>query len=249
MQKMTLRYACGSVLAAGLVTAAVLSGYRSVYRVLFRTEDPLNRIAAEAVETAGETDDGEVFSRIGAAGEETALLQERLRELGYLSGSVTGIYDEATADAVRRYQREHALPENGVAGPKTLLSLGIAEQSDLCSFGKTALLARVVWAEAGEYGYLTQLCVAQTLLNRLENASFGNTLTEITYADWAWDAEKRARFAAEPPDVALRAAEDALEGMSPVSDALYWYDVDTCRDDFFSGRELCAEIGSIRFVK
>lgn len=244
-----MRFACGAGLAAGVVMAAALFAYRALYRGLVRTDASSGQTVTEAAGAADETENRDVFSRIGTAGEETLLLQERLCELGYLTGPASGIYDEATADAVRRYQREHDLPENGVAGPKTLLSLGIAEQTDLCSFGKTALLARIVWAEAGEYGYLTQLAVAQTLLNRLESASFGDTLTEVSYADWAWDAEKRARFAEEPPDVALRAAEDALNGMSPVTDALYWYNADTCRDDFLSGRELCAEIGSIRFVR
>ena len=246
-KKVDFRYACRLISLSGIAMAVALTVYHTLYgRLLLKERTPITLTKS----SADETEEGKyVFSEIGSAGDEVLLLQRRLQELGYLTKDADGIYDETTASAVRKYQQEHGLSADGVAGPKTLLSLGIVEASDLSSFGKTAILARIVWAEAGDYGYLVQLVTAQTLLNRLQHEDFGEILTAIAYPGWAWNEKKRERFAEEPPDVAIRAAEDALNGMSPVTDALYWYSVDTCPDEFLSERELCAEIGNIRFVK
>ena len=51
-------------------------------------------------------------------------LQRRLIELGWLSGSVTGTYDERTAAAVSAFQKKTSgLWEDGIAGPDTLRAL------------------------------------------------------------------------------------------------------------------------------
>ena len=57
--------------------------------------------------------------RQGDRGEEVIRLQQKLIELEYLEGEATGLYDEATADAVLWFQREHDLLETGMADPVT----------------------------------------------------------------------------------------------------------------------------------
>lgn len=42
-------------------------------------------------------------------------LQQKLIELGYLTGNADGIYGDATVEAVKRYQSEHGLSANGEA--------------------------------------------------------------------------------------------------------------------------------------
>lgn len=49
-------------------------------------------------------------------------VQEILHRLGFLS-EVTGRYDRATEEAVKRFQREHGLEEDGIVGPATWLLL------------------------------------------------------------------------------------------------------------------------------
>lgn len=49
-------------------------------------------------------------------------VQEILKELGYLT-ELTGRYDEATEEAVRRFQRDHGLDVDGIVGPATWLVL------------------------------------------------------------------------------------------------------------------------------
>ena len=65
---------------------------------------------------------------INAKGEEVKLLQEKLQELGYYSGNITGNYQDGTAAAVKDFQRACSLPATGVADVKTqdkLYSLSI----------------------------------------------------------------------------------------------------------------------------
>lgn len=47
-------------------------------------------------------------------------LQNRLKELNYYDGEITGKYDELTAQAVRDYQVANMFPETGIADDTTL---------------------------------------------------------------------------------------------------------------------------------
>ena len=76
--------------------------------------------ASSGVITAGQT------LREGSSGAAVRTLQERLKELDYYSGNVTGHYGSLTKEAVRRYQRANGLTADGIAGPRTLASLSDA---------------------------------------------------------------------------------------------------------------------------
>ena len=62
-------------------------------------------------------DDG--ILRPGDSGEEVTRLQEKLIELEYLQGEATGIYDEATEEAVKTFQRMNGLLVTGKADSVT----------------------------------------------------------------------------------------------------------------------------------
>ena len=57
--------------------------------------------------------------KVGAEGDDVFWLQNRLKELGYYLGSVTGEYREGTRDAVKAYQRDNKLRVNGTANKET----------------------------------------------------------------------------------------------------------------------------------
>ena len=64
------------------------------------------------------------YLTIGSKGKKVETLQRRLIELGWMTGSVTGTYDERTAEAVSAFQRKNKnLWEDGIAGPDTLRAL------------------------------------------------------------------------------------------------------------------------------
>ncbi len=61
--------------------------------------------------------------RKGDRGEEVALMQERLIVLYYLEGPADGNYGNGTAKAVRAFQKQNGLKQDGVAGQETLALL------------------------------------------------------------------------------------------------------------------------------
>ena len=66
----------------------------------------------------------------------TAALQVALKALHHYSGAIDGINSRRTKLAVRRYQRAHRLPVDGVAGPRTRRKLGARGRP---SFGSRAM--------------------------------------------------------------------------------------------------------------
>jgi general secretion pathway protein A len=60
----------------------------------------------------------------GMSGSAVRWLQARLTELGYLRrGEASGLFDERTASAIRRFQTERRLDSTGDVGPETLIAL------------------------------------------------------------------------------------------------------------------------------
>lgn len=59
--------------------------------------------------------------RLGARGDDVRELQTQLHDLGY-SLRPDGDFGSATRDAVMKFQRNHGLPSDGIAGPLTLSS-------------------------------------------------------------------------------------------------------------------------------
>lgn len=60
---------------------------------------------------------------VGAKGEEVKRLQQRLKDLGYLSGEVDGAFGRNTKNAVISFQRMNGLTPDGAAGEETLAKL------------------------------------------------------------------------------------------------------------------------------
>ena len=57
--------------------------------------------------------------REGAKGEAVRVLQTKLIELEYLNGKPSGVYDKATVEAVRKFQRDRNIDVDGICGPQT----------------------------------------------------------------------------------------------------------------------------------
>ena len=71
-----------------------------------------------------------VYLRLGDEGSEVGLMQFKLSVLGYLpTGSDSGVFDQATESALRRFQSDYGLGVDGVFGPLTDRSLNAAVQS------------------------------------------------------------------------------------------------------------------------
>ena len=58
-------------------------------------------------------------------GDDVKQLQLALKEAGYDPGQTDGIYGKKTERAVRRFQKDHQLKVDGIAGEKTQTALGL----------------------------------------------------------------------------------------------------------------------------
>ena len=84
---------------------------------------PTPRRTATPTPRATAVPDTDVYLETGSTGSKVRTLQTRLIELGWLSGSADGSYGDATAYAVKAFQKKHGLWEDGKAGPDTLTLL------------------------------------------------------------------------------------------------------------------------------
>ncbi len=60
-----------------------------------------------------------VTIRLNDQGELVTKVQTRLRELGYYTGDITGVYDKATQTATKAFQRANSIKVDGVCGAET----------------------------------------------------------------------------------------------------------------------------------
>lgn len=64
-----------------------------------------------------------LYLKRDAKGREVTRMQNRLIELGYLTGKATGTFDSATEKAVYAFQKRNVSYSDGIAGPMTLKAL------------------------------------------------------------------------------------------------------------------------------
>ena len=88
------------------------------------TAKPTARVTSKPRDTATPNLTKDYYLTVGSKGKKVETLQRRLIELGWLSGTVTGNYDDLTAAAVSAFQkRTSGQWEDGIAGPDTLRAL------------------------------------------------------------------------------------------------------------------------------
>ena len=88
------------------------------------TAKPTKKVTATPKPTSTPNLSKDYYLRLGSQGSKVETLQRRLIELGWLSGKVTGNFDEATEAAVRAFQdRTAGIYTDGIAGPETLRAL------------------------------------------------------------------------------------------------------------------------------
>lgn len=195
----------------------------------------------------------------GSSGAAVTEIQTRLKNWGYYSGEVDGIYGSATESAVKYFQRKNGLSVDGQVGDETLAALGITPGS-LGGSGSTGsssgygdqsgdlnLLARLISAEARGEPYEGQVAVGAVVLNRVEHASFPNSISEVIYQPWAFTCINDGQFDQPVAESAYRAAQDALNGWDPSYGAIYYFNPSTATSDWIWSRPLIVEIGKHRF--
>lgn len=197
--------------------------------------------------TLAQTAFAETYKR-GSSGSVVSEIQTKLKNWGYYSYTVDGIYGSRTEEAVKLFQKKNGLTVDGMAGPATLKALGITSSSTQSSTsGDVYLLARLISAEARGEPYSGQVAVGAVVLNRVKHPSFPNTISGVIYQSGAFSCLQDGQFNQPVADSAYRAAQDALNGSDPSGGAIYYFNPSTATSSWIWSRPLITVIGKHRF--
>ncbi len=183
------------------------------------------------------------LSKYGSSGQEVRQIQTKLKAAGYYTGAVDGIFGAATRAAVIAFQKDCGLTPDGIAGPKTLLYLGITSASSYSS-SDAYLLAKLIAAEARGESYTGQVAVGAVVLNRVAHASFPDTVAGVIYQPGAFSCVRDANWNVSPSATAQKAAKDAMNGWDPSGGALYYYNPSTAKSGWIRSRPVVTSIGN-----
>lgn len=186
----------------------------------------------------------------GSRGEEVKTLQRKLKNWGYYSGAVDGIFGAKTKEAVKYFQRKNGLTVDGIAGAKTLSALGMnGGSSSQSSSSDINLLARLIYGEARGESYVGQVAVGAVVMNRIKSSSFPNTMSGVIYQKYAFTAVADGQINLTPNETAKRAARDAMNGWDPSYGALYYYNPKIATSSWIFSRKTTVTIGNHIFAK
>lgn len=193
---------------------------------------------------------GDAYKK-GASGATVTEIQTRLKNWGYYSGEVDGMFGSATEKAVKYFQQKNGLTADGVVGAQTLAALGIngggGDLSGGTQSGDLYLLARVISAEARGEPYTGQVAVGAVVLNRVRHSSFPNSISGVIYQSGAFSCLDDGQFDEPIAESAYRAAQDALNGSDPSGGAIYYFNPTTATSKWIWSRPLIVTIGKHRF--
>ncbi len=202
-----------------------------------------------AYETLFEGKSEYALSRYGSTGSEVTKVQKKLKELGFYKGAVDGIYGTQTKNAVTAFQKSCGITVDGIAGPQTLLYLGLGSTNSGGSFtnDEINLLAKVISAEARGESYEGQVAVGAVVLNRVAHPSFPDTLSGVVYQKGAFSCVNDSNWYQPVAESAKRAAKDAINGWDPTGGAIYYYNPAKTSNAWMRSRTVIKVIGNHYF--
>ena len=190
----------------------------------------------------------------GSGGPAVTEIQTRLKNWGYYTGSVDGVYGSQTEKAVRWFQQKNGLSVDGQVGDETLAALGIPSGGGGSEGGGSPggsgsldLLARLISAEARGEPYEGQVAVGAVVLNRVQHPSFPSSVAEVIYQPGAFSCLDDGQFDEPVAESAYRAARDAVNGWDPSYGAIYYFNPSTATSKWIWSRPLIVNIGKHRF--
>ena len=237
-------------LAIGALTLALsVSAAAGITAVTVSRTDGVAETALNAIEVA--------VLRQGSTGGEVKEVQRRLKEWGYYSGAVDGIFGAGTKQAVIAFQKKNGLTADGVVGKATFAALGMNESynvlnrqsgsSDYTS-SDLYLMAKCIYAEGRGESYTGQVAIGAVIMNRVKSPSFPNTIAGVVYQKGAFTAVSDGQINLEPNQTAYDAARDAMNGWDPTYGCLYYYNPAKATSAWIFNRQTVTVIGKHVFA-
>src|SRR5699024_9607755 len=207
----------------------------------------------------------------GATGDDVIELQSRLKHVGFYNGKIDGVFGWGTYWALRNFQYEFGMKVDGLAGAATKEKLvkasknydgATANQNASQEKNTTAvnvpqgysqndiqLMSNAVYGEARGEPYEGQVAVAAVILNRVESATFPNTVSGVIFEPRAFTAVADGQIWLTPNDTAKSAVLDAINGWDPTGNAEYYFNPDTATSAWIWSRPQIKKIGKHIFAK
>ena len=192
-------------------------------------------------------------SQYGSRGEEVKKIQTKLKSWGYYNGSIDGVYGSKTYEAVKSFQRKNGLTADGIAGSQTLAALGINSSSS--SGGRSSnnsdlnLLSHLVYGEARGEPYTGMVAVAATVMNRVSDSRFPNSVAGVIYQSGAYTCVSDGQINLQYDNSAKKAAQDAINGWDPTYGCIYYFNPNTATSKWIWSRPQVLTIGKHIFCK
>lgn len=111
------------------------------------------------------------------------------------------------------------------------------------------LMANAVYGESRGEPYIGQVAVAAVILNRVQSASFPNTISGVIFEPRAFTAVADGQIWLTPNETAKKAVLDAINGWDPTGNAIYYFNPDTATSGWIWGRPQIKKIGKHIFCK
>ncbi len=220
--------------------------------------------ARPAADTALELALDAAVLRQGSTGSEVKEVQRRLKQWGYYSGAVDGIFGAGTKKAVIAFQKKNGLTADGVVGKATYKALGMNSSYNALNGGSSGssssgssnytssdvyVLAKCIYAEGRGESYTGQVAIGAVIMNRVKSPSFPNTVAGVVYQSGAFTAVSDGQINLEPDQTAYNAARDAMNGWDPTYGCLYYYNPAVATSAWIFSRPTVTVIGKHVFAK
>ncbi|WP_245350004.1 spore cortex-lytic enzyme [Cytobacillus eiseniae] len=138
---------------------------------------------------------------------------------------------------------------SGTADKNTEQKPSAANTPNGFSSNDIQLMANAVYGEARGEPYTGQVAVAAVILNRVNSASFPNTVSGVIFEPRAFTAVADGQIWLTPNEKAKEAVLDAINGWDPTGNALYYFNPDTATSGWIWTRPQIKKIGKHIFCK
>lgn len=202
--------------------------------------------------------------RQGSTGGEVKEVQRRLKNWGYYSGALDGIFGSGTRKAVIYFQQKNGLTADGIVGKATYKALGMNDSYHALNGGSGSggslggtngytssdvyLMAKAIYAEGRGESYTGQVAIGAVIMNRVKSPDFPNTVAGVIYQKGAFTAVADGQINLEPNQTAYNAARDAMNGWDPTYGCLYYYNPAVATSSWIFSRETVTVIGKHVFA-